>query len=88
MSSLSDKLRYLGRSALKLQRGQGSSCPSCGGQESQVLDRKAWVLAFRRCAGCQLLFRAPTTSAAENEAFYQTAYRQGFTTDLPSEQEL
>jgi 2-polyprenyl-3-methyl-5-hydroxy-6-metoxy-1,4-benzoquinol methylase len=88
MSPLTGKLRYLGRSALKLLRGQGKACPSCGGLESQVLDRKAWVLAFRRCAGCQLLFRAPTTSAVENEAFYQTAYRQGFTTNLPSEQEL
>jgi 2-polyprenyl-3-methyl-5-hydroxy-6-metoxy-1,4-benzoquinol methylase len=88
MSSLTGKLCYLGRSAFKLLRAEGRGCPSCGGLESQVLDRKAWVLAFRRCAGCQLLFRAPTTSAAENEAFYQTAYRQGFTTDLPPEQEL
>ena len=88
MSTLTGKLRYLGGCVLKVLRGQGRACPSCGGLVSEVLDRKAWVLAFRRCAGCQLLFRAPTTSAAENEAFYQTAYQQGFTTDLPSEQEL
>src|SRR2546422_477816 len=29
-----------------------------------------------------------TTSAQENEAFYQADSEQGFTTDMPSEQEL
>lgn len=35
-----------------------------------------------------LLFRSPTTSAAEQAAYYQQDYRQGFTTDLPDEMTL
>jgi 2-polyprenyl-3-methyl-5-hydroxy-6-metoxy-1,4-benzoquinol methylase len=35
-----------------------------------------------------LLYRAPTTSEAENERIYQSAYKEGFTTTMPSEKEL
>jgi 2-polyprenyl-3-methyl-5-hydroxy-6-metoxy-1,4-benzoquinol methylase len=49
-----------------------------------VVDRKWWVTALRECAQCFLLFRTPTTSTAENRKFYEYAYRQGFTTELPT----
>jgi 2-polyprenyl-3-methyl-5-hydroxy-6-metoxy-1,4-benzoquinol methylase len=32
-----------------------------------------------------LLFRSPTTTAAENQEFYQTKYTQGCATDMPGE---
>jgi 2-polyprenyl-3-methyl-5-hydroxy-6-metoxy-1,4-benzoquinol methylase len=38
--------------------------------------------------GCKLLYRAPTTDAEENDTLYQSSYKEGFTTALPSDQEL
>jgi SAM-dependent methyltransferase len=46
------------------------------------------VTTFRRCARCELLFRAPTISEWESREFYQTEYDQGFTTEIPSEEML
>jgi 2-polyprenyl-3-methyl-5-hydroxy-6-metoxy-1,4-benzoquinol methylase len=46
------------------------------------------VTSLRRCDECCLLFRAPTTTVEENATFYQSEYRQGFTTDLPDEHSL
>lgn len=67
---------------------RGFECPSCGSQRSRVLDRKLLVTTLRRCSQCELLFRAPTTSEAESNQFYQSEYAQGFTTDIPSEKAL
>jgi len=49
-----------------------------------VVDRKWGVTALRECHQCFLLFRTPTTSTAENQQFYESAYQQGFTTELPT----
>jgi 2-polyprenyl-3-methyl-5-hydroxy-6-metoxy-1,4-benzoquinol methylase len=78
-----NKLAYFSTCLLKTLRGTGLSCPSCGGGFGQILDRKAWVTALGRCSSCQLLYRTPTTTEAENERFYQEAYTEGFTTDVP-----
>jgi 2-polyprenyl-3-methyl-5-hydroxy-6-metoxy-1,4-benzoquinol methylase len=64
------------------------ACPSCGSLGATVVDRKWLVTTLRRCQGCRLLFRAPTTTAEENAQFYQSDYAQGFTTDMPSEADL
>lgn len=77
------KLKYLRLSAAKTVLRKGFDCPSCGSGESRIVDRKYLVTALRRCDGCKLLFRTPATTAAENEAFYQAEYSQGFTTDMP-----
>jgi 2-polyprenyl-3-methyl-5-hydroxy-6-metoxy-1,4-benzoquinol methylase len=50
--------------------------------------RKYLVTTLRRCCRCELLFRSPTTSAAESSQFYQRAYSAGFTTDPPSPEKL
>lgn len=63
-------------------------CPSCGHFESTVIDKKYLVTSLRRCNACQLLYRAPTTTADENASFYQKTYTQGFTTDIPSDNQL
>ena len=76
-------------SALKkflLRRGQ--DCPSCGSRTSVAIDRKWIVTALCRCANCQLLFRSPTTTEAENAVIYDRIYREGFTTDIPGEETI
>jgi SAM-dependent methyltransferase len=76
---------YLITSAKKYLLGRGFACPSCGGGRSTVIDRKWIITTLRRCGQCRLLFRAPTTTAAENEGIYQKTYTQGFTTNLPDD---
>jgi len=46
------------------------------------------VTALRRCHNCALQFRTPTTSEKESYSFYQAEYAQGFTTEMPSAEEL
>ncbi len=82
------KLEYLFRSALRTPARRGRQCPSCGSPDSAVVERKWLVTSLRRCAGCRLLFRAPATSAGENERLYREGYSAGVTTDLPGEEEL
>lgn len=53
-----------------------------------MVDRKYAVTFLMRCLKCRLLYRAPTTAADDSVAFYQWAYRQGFTTDLPDDERL
>lgn len=81
-------LRYLWRCAIKTLLLQGRDCPSCGGKGGAVIDRKYLVTSLRRCTECDLLFRTPTTSEAENASFYQEEYEESVTTDLPRYDEL
>lgn len=85
---MKQKLDYLITCMKKQLEGRGFSCPSCSYSDSTVVDRKYLVTSLRRCKHCQLLFRAPTTTSEENASFYQEAYAQGFTTDIPSEEQL
>jgi 2-polyprenyl-3-methyl-5-hydroxy-6-metoxy-1,4-benzoquinol methylase len=82
------KLRYFADSLAKRLGGGARECPSCGFAGSSTVDRKYLVTTLERCQRCQLLFRVPTTSAGASDAFYQSSYRQGFTTDLPSDAAL
>lgn len=85
---MNQRLAYLGSSIKKSLTQAGLACPSCGSASSSLVRRKYVVTALRRCGGCALLFRTPTTSSAENQEFYQEAYEQGFTTDCPSAADL
>lgn len=78
------RVTYFLWSARHALDGSRQLCPACSGARSMVVDRKWWVTALRECAQCFLLFRTPTTSTAENREFYEYAYRQGFTTELPT----
>lgn len=62
---------------------QDLSCPNCGSRNNAHLDRKFLVVELVRCSDCALIFRTPTTTAAENESYYQEEYQLGFTTDMP-----
>jgi len=85
---ISTKLNYFLGSAKKSLLQQGFNCPSCGSSESTLVSRKYLVTALRRCHNCALQFRTPTTTARENYHFYQDDYSQGFTTEVPSADEL
>lgn len=85
---MNEKWTYFILSLKKTLLRQGMSCPSCGCRSSACISVKFGVTALRRCDRCKLLFRAPTTTEAENAAYYQEAYKEGFTTDLPAPDEL
>lgn len=82
------RLSYFLYCLKRLLAGEGASCPSCGSPESRVVSRKYVVTALRRCNRCKILFRSPTTTPDKSENFYQSTYSQGFTTTLPSAEEL
>jgi 2-polyprenyl-3-methyl-5-hydroxy-6-metoxy-1,4-benzoquinol methylase len=82
------KLAYLRRSLAAQFVIKRFNCPNCNCERSCVVDRKFVVTQLRRCASCRLLFRTPTDDPTNNEQFYETSYSQGFTTELPSDEEL
>jgi len=83
LQRLINKGNYFASSLVKRLAGSHQTCPSCAGAPGGTLDRKAAVTRLQRCTRCELLFRSPTTSARENASFYQSAYDEGFTTELP-----
>jgi 2-polyprenyl-3-methyl-5-hydroxy-6-metoxy-1,4-benzoquinol methylase len=85
---MNPRTSYLLASSWKALRGRGTTCPSCGSESSSLVQRKYLVTTLRRCDRCRLQFRAPTTAADESARLYQHAYRQGFTTDCPGDDEL
>jgi 2-polyprenyl-3-methyl-5-hydroxy-6-metoxy-1,4-benzoquinol methylase len=68
--------------------GKGNACPSCGSISHNIIDRKWLVTTLRRCPKCKLLHRAPCTPKEKQREFYQKTYEQGFTTDMPLDDEL
>jgi 2-polyprenyl-3-methyl-5-hydroxy-6-metoxy-1,4-benzoquinol methylase len=85
---MNEKAAYFWLSLKKTILRQGQTCPSCGCASSVRISVKYGVTALRRCDDCRLLFRTPTTTEAENKAYYQKAYTEGFTTEVPSPDEL
>lgn len=64
-------------------------CPNCGSKRRHsVVDRKYFITQLRRCVECSMMFRTPTDDPEANAKFYESEYTQGFTTDLPSGDEL
>lgn len=82
------KTSYFLNSFTKRLLSQGAACPSCGYTSAKIIERKFIVTDLRRCKSCNLLFRTPTTTEKESIAFYQKTYKQGFTTDLPTDSQL
>jgi 2-polyprenyl-3-methyl-5-hydroxy-6-metoxy-1,4-benzoquinol methylase len=65
------------------------SCPACGASNALLVRRKYGVTALRQCRQCSLRFRTPKDDPGAAETFYSDeVYKQGFTTDLPSDAEL
>jgi 2-polyprenyl-3-methyl-5-hydroxy-6-metoxy-1,4-benzoquinol methylase len=88
LSRVSSKLGYFARSLQKRAGGHQSRCPGCGSSEGSVIDRKAGVTELVECSHCSLLYRTPTDARQESHDFYQTDYAEGFTTELPADEEL
>lgn len=88
---MSPRIRYLlwaFRRNLRPVNG-AEQCPSCGGSRTRLLRRKYMVTALRECPNCSLRFRTPKDDPQSTEQFYiDEIYKQGLTTDLPSESEL
>lgn len=85
---MSRKLSYLFRSLVNLILRKNLDCPNCGQRSNEVVDRKYLFTTLRRCPSCQLLHRIPRDSIGQGKTFYQSAYRQGFTTDMPDSKTL
>lgn len=65
------------------------ACPACGRVDPRLIQRKFAVTALRECRNCSLRFRTPKDEPIAVEKFYvDEVYKQGFTTDLPSDAEL
>jgi SAM-dependent methyltransferase len=63
-------------------------CPNCGETQNSVVSRKFLITSLRRCAKCELQFRTPTDDPSRNLDFYEEEYSAGFTTDMPSDDNL
>jgi 2-polyprenyl-3-methyl-5-hydroxy-6-metoxy-1,4-benzoquinol methylase len=64
-------------------------CPACGFPISRLVRRKWLVTSLRECDACLLRFRTPKDDPISVEKFYvDEVYKQGFTTDLPSDEQL
>ena len=83
----SRKIRYF-LWALAHTRPDDRSCPSCSSPLVDEIRRKILVTALMECRNCGLRFRVPKDTAAGSRQFYQRKYEQGFTTDIPSEEQL
>jgi SAM-dependent methyltransferase len=83
----SRKFRYF---LWALTQGQRSdrSCPSCTSLKVDSVRRKFLVTALLECQNCGLRFRVPKDTDTGSRHFYQGDYEQGFTTDLPSDEQL
>lgn len=68
--------------------GQDNNCPFCGSHGTSLVQRKKIFLELRRCEHCALMYRYPKDDLQNNVAFYQSAYEQDETTDLPSKDAL
>ena len=86
--TLMSKLSYLARSTAHHWAPARNACPNCGSLASTLVQRKFAVTALRRCDECLLMFRTPTDTPQESETFYNEDYTQGFTTEVPSADEL
>jgi 2-polyprenyl-3-methyl-5-hydroxy-6-metoxy-1,4-benzoquinol methylase len=56
-----------------------SNCLLCGGERSQLFDRRSFggiVVENRICQSCGFVFQSPRMTAIETEEFYATEYRQ------------
>jgi len=66
-----------------------TTCPACGESNSRIVRRKYGVTALRECGHCSIRFRTPRDAPATADTFYaDEVYKQGFTTDLPSNAQL
>jgi len=86
-TGLTRRLGYFAWSAAAGTR-QDTSCPCCGSADTVLVKRKFLVTTLRECGQCHLRFRWPKDDEQINRMFYQEAYKEGFTSDCPSDEAL
>jgi SAM-dependent methyltransferase len=72
----------------KIAARQDKRCPYCGNVHTRLLARKKVIAQLRHCTDCNLMFLWPKLTLVANTTFYQSAYREGAVTDLPSRDDL
>jgi 2-polyprenyl-3-methyl-5-hydroxy-6-metoxy-1,4-benzoquinol methylase len=80
------KLRYLLWSAAHLPLAD-KTCIGCGSRETYLVKRK-YTNALYGCPACKLMFRVPKDTPGRARTFYDSEYKQGFTTDCPTPEVL
>lgn len=86
--SIASRLSYLGKCLGSYLSPERFICVNCGSSDNTVVSRKYLITSLRRCGNCGLQFRAPTDDPVSNLDYYETKYSFGFTTDMPSDEEL
>lgn len=82
-------LKYLTNVAKSyLSLPMDETCPFCHCTQAKVLGRKYFLVQLRKCQHCGLMFRFPKEQPEESLRFYQSDYKEGLTTDLPTDLEL
>ena len=81
-----EKFKYLLWSLARLP-GADTTCPACDERQTILVQRK-YTTALYRCLSCRLMFRVPKDEPGKSEDFYESEYRQGFTTDCPTQHDL
>jgi len=87
-SQAMEKVAYLAQQTWRRLFAAPATCPNCGGEDYETIDAKAVVTELRECGCCRMQYRFPTDSTEDNRQYYQKAYKQGFTTDLPADATL
>jgi 2-polyprenyl-3-methyl-5-hydroxy-6-metoxy-1,4-benzoquinol methylase len=82
------RFRFAVRMALARFRREQNKCPYCRSSLHQRLARKWLLIEARKCAFCGLIFRYPTDDPRTAFVFYESEYRSGRVTLLPSATEL
>jgi SAM-dependent methyltransferase len=83
-----DRLRYFGWAASHYISGD-RTCPGCGGGAAHPVRRKYLVTVLYECPVCGLRFRVPKETPSKASRLYEEEnYRQGFTTELPNQEQL
>jgi 2-polyprenyl-3-methyl-5-hydroxy-6-metoxy-1,4-benzoquinol methylase len=88
--TLTSKLRFAERMIRHRLNRQPCVCPYCGGPSPlKLLKRKKLILDIFRCDACGLIFRWPTESPEEADAYYQDEFSPNSPQiSLPNKDEL
>ncbi|WP_435152056.1 hypothetical protein ACIJYB_02715 [Candidatus Pelagibacter bacterium nBUS_44] len=89
------RIKYFSSSFIKNFFRRNKQCTYCNSLQYKVISKKFFVTKLVRCENCKFMFRIPTTTVKENDAYYQDKYTGGgqdliddkdnFTVDIPKE---
>jgi len=87
--NIGEKVGYFYESLLNFRKIERQACPNCGCSSGHtMIEKKYLVTSLAECPNCYLRFRMPTDKIGFNDKYYQSEYREGFTTDCPNDEDL